>query len=145
MAVKAVENGAPESVEQAVAGAASLNRLRESAQNRTVVKRTPKKEANREPQLRALRRLLGDVVLTIFPEPLRESIDASYQFWLKNPDSYQITDFDDEKEKDDTLIVMRAYAECAWDVGYTIRTVTDDNPNRLVWRAQNRRAIKDGE
>lgn len=88
--------------------------------------------------MRALRRILGDVVLEVFPADLRKAVDDAYGFWQATPDSYLITDFEDEKEKDDALLVMRAYAECADNGGYTIRTLVDPDPCKLVWRAQTK-------
>jgi len=97
---------------------------------------------SKEAQMAALRRLFGDVVLSIFPDSLRRSVDDSYKFWMENPDSYLITDFDSEQDKLDSLTAMLAYAECADNGGYTIRTLADDIPERLVWRAQTRRKVR---
>ena|SRR5713226_1432982 len=96
-----------------------------------------------EPVMAGLRRILGDEVLDIFPRPLMEAVDRSYQIWLANPDSYLPTQFDTEQEKKDSLHVMRAYAECAPDGPYTIRTLSDENPALLIWRAQTRRGSRD--
>jgi hypothetical protein len=109
-----------------------------ASQTRQVVKGqkvTPK----REPQMAALRRILGNNVLDIFPLELIQAVDASYKFWLENPDSFLDTPFETVEEKNDALLIMRAYAECADDGGYSIRTVTMEDPLLLSWRAQNRR------
>lgn len=110
---------------------------------------TPQKSAKAvqvsEPVTRALRRILGDSVLDIFPSGLVEAVDNAYEFWMKTPDSYLITNFDTEQDKLDSLIIMRAYADCADDGGYTIRTLADDDPRRLVWRAQTRRKARGSE
>jgi hypothetical protein len=92
--------------------------------------------------MRGLRRILGDSVLDVFPEALIASVDKCYTFWQEHPDSYIVTMFDTEQDMADSLVVMRAYAECADGGGYTIRTVADENPLKLVWRAQNRRTRK---
>jgi hypothetical protein len=101
--------------------------------------REKKAAEKREPVMRGLRRILGDSVLDIFPQPLMASVDAAYKVWLANPDSYIPTKFDTEQSKLDALHVMRAYAECADDGGYTIRSLADPDPCMLIWRAQNRR------
>jgi hypothetical protein len=93
----------------------------------------------REPQMAALRRILGNNVLDVFPLDLIRAVDASYRFWLENPDSFLDTPFETVEEKEDALLIMRAYAECADDGGYSIRTVKTDDPCLLSWRAQNRR------
>lgn len=98
-----------------------------------------------EPVMRMLRRIFGDVVLDIFPAAFRQAVNDSYRHWVENPDSFLITDFDTEQDKLDSLAAMRAYSECADDGGYSIRTLADKDPCRLVWRAQTRRKIRGGE
>jgi hypothetical protein len=93
----------------------------------------------KEPVMRGLRRILGDIVLEIFPQPLMDAVDSAYKVWLANPDSYIPTAFDSEQDKADSLHVMRAYAECAGEHGYTIRTLADPDPTLLIWRVSNRR------
>lgn len=95
--------------------------------------------------MRSLRRILGDAIMDVFPDGLVTAVDDAYKFWLATPDSYLITDFDSEQDKQDSLTVMRAYADCADDGGYTIRTLADEDPRRLVWRAQTRRKVRGGE
>lgn len=114
----------------------------ESGQVRKVEKKAQVSQ-KREPQMAALRRILGDGVLGVFPLGIMQAVDRSYQFWRDNPDSFLDTPFDTEQEKADALTVMRAYAECAPNGPYTIRTVTVDDPLVLSWRAQNRRGAKD--
>ncbi len=97
----------------------------------------------REPQMRALRRILGEVVLGIFPQGLIDSVEKAYVHWQEHPEGYLVTEFDTAQERDDSLAVMRAYCECAGTKGYTIRTETDSPPNVLVWRVQTRRGSKD--
>lgn len=109
------------------------------------VRRVEKKAAvsqKREPQMAALRRILGDGVLGIFPDGIIQAVDRSYQFWQANPDSFLDTPFETVQEKEDALTVMRAYAECAPTGPYTIRTVAMEDPRVLSWRAQNRRGSK---
>jgi hypothetical protein len=96
-----------------------------------------------EPVMAGLVRILGVTVLDIFPQALRDAVDKSYDIWMANPDVYLPTPFDTEQDKLDSLHVMRAYAECSPKGPYTIRTVKDDDPCLLVWRAQTRRGHKD--
>jgi hypothetical protein len=105
---------------------------------RTAVTRTGAK-APIEPQMAALVRILGDEVLDIFPDPMRDAVDTAYTFWQAHADSYLDTEFGSKQERDDVLTVLRAYAEAAPGGPYTIRTVQDENPAMLCWRAQNRR------
>lgn len=107
----------------------------------TKVKATRGQRTTREPQMRALVRILGPGVRDIFPEQFRQAVEQGYQFWKDNNDSYLAVPFDTEQEKDDCLTVMRAYAECAGDKGYTIATRNGDDPLTLLWRAQDRRVI----
>jgi hypothetical protein len=95
----------------------------------------------REPQIHLLYRVLGESVVDIFPEVFVKSVEAGYLFWVNNPSSYLETLFEDELERDDTLAIMRAYAEIAGEdhEGYTIATRSHEDPAMLVWRAQTRR------
>ena len=93
----------------------------------------------REPQFRTLKRVLGDQVLDIFPSEFIDSVEAGYKFWQEHPRSYIDTVFASEQERDDVLAIMRAYAEAANEQGYTIATLADPDPRKLVWRAQTRR------
>lgn len=86
----------------------------------------------------ALTRILGDHVRDIFPEEFREAVTKSYTFWREHPDSYLDTLFDTAQERDDTLTVLRAYAECAPDGPWSIRTQSNNDPKMLCWRVQNR-------
>jgi len=99
--------------------------------------------ANREPQMRALRRILGDGIMGIFPEELMKSVDAAHEFWQTNGDDFLVTDFDTVQDKEDSVTVMRAYAECAQDNGYSVYTRSDDDPLRLVWKVAKRREFTD--
>jgi hypothetical protein len=91
----------------------------------------------------ALRRILGDGVLDIFPTALMDAVDRAYAIWQENPDSYLPTSFDSEQDKADSLTVMRAYCECAPKGPWTIRTLSQDDPCLLMWRVQTRRGSKD--
>ncbi len=102
------------------------------------------KKQSREAQMRALRRILGDTVLDIFPKPFIAAVEKAYQHWLDHPDSYLVSEFDSQRERDDSLTVMRAYAECAGELGYTVRTQASEEPNVLLWRVQTRRRIGQG-
>lgn len=96
----------------------------------------------KEPQMRALRRILGDQVMDIFPIGFVNSVEKAYLHWQQHPDSFLVSEFDSQQERDDSLTVMRAYAECAGDKGYTIRTERDTPPKVLHWRVQTRRGTK---
>jgi LmbE family N-acetylglucosaminyl deacetylase len=100
---------------------------------------TPQKY--REPQIHLLARVLGEIVYDIFPEAFKDAVEAGYAFWVAHPSSYLDTEFDTAEERDDSLAVMRAYAEIAGDngEGYTIATRVHEDPKMLVWRAQTRR------
>lgn len=104
-----------------------------------VAARARKAAEKREPTMRGLRRILGDVVLDVFPEELINAVDTGYKVWVDNPDSYIPTEFASEQDKNDSLHVMRAYAECAGEHGYTIRVLADPDPLLLLWRVTNRR------
>jgi hypothetical protein len=123
--------------EDDAAPASPFAALREEAP-KTITRRATKAPA-KEPTMAGLRRVLGDSVLDVFPPELRDAVDRAYVIWQTNPDSYLPTPFDTEQDKLDSLVVMRAYAECAPKGPYTIRTISDDDPKLLVWRAQNRR------
>jgi hypothetical protein len=62
-----------------------------------------------------------------------------YEFGQKVADVFQVTPFDTAKERDDALVVMRAYAETPGDQGYTIYTQNDADPAKLVWKVTKRR------
>ena len=110
--------------------------------------RTPEKQAAekpkapyKEPQIKALLRIFGEVVYDIFPQTFIDAVESGYKFWVDHPDSYLDTLFDSEQERNDSLTAMRAYSEIAGPdaVGYTIATRAHENPAMLVWRAQTRR------
>lgn len=126
--VELVPDAAPEVVDPAVLGRTSVRD----------VKKVAAKSQSKEPQMAALTRILGDHVRDIFPEEFREAVTKSYTFWREHPDSYLDTLFDTAQERDDTLTVLRAYAECAPDGPWSIRTQANDNPKMLCWRVQNR-------
>lgn len=92
-----------------------------------------------EPTMRALRRILGDDVLNIFPEGLTEQVDKLYQFCSEDAELWPEIEFDTESERNDTLALMRAYAECAGTTGYTVRQDRTTEPNVLRFRVTNRR------
>lgn len=119
----------------------AFGRLAIAEENVTTVVKEREAAEPKEPQMAALRRIFGDGVLDIFPPELREAVDNCYKFWQANPDSYINTQFDTADELRDSLIAMRAYAECADNGGYTIRTLSKPDPTLLTWRAQNRRTV----
>ena len=104
--------------------------------------RTAARYAKKEPTMRALRRILGDGVLAIFPPDLMTSVDKAFRHWQEHPDSFLVTPFDTEQERDDTLLVLRAYAECAGEDGYTVYTEAAPEANVLHWRVQTRKGTK---
>jgi hypothetical protein len=99
----------------------------------------PKRREKKDPQMRSLRNVLGDVVLDIIPEDIRGVVDGVYVYNQKNPDTFQVTPFESAEDKEDALTVMRAYAEMAWDYGYTIYTKDDVDPSKLIWKVTARR------
>lgn len=117
----------------------------ETSTPRQAVKKTRAPNQTREPQMAALRRILGDGVMGIFPLGIIQAVDKGYEFYLANPDSFLDTPFANEAEKDDALTVMRAYAECAPNGGYTIRTTKVDDPATLSWRTTKRQKNKKPE
>jgi hypothetical protein len=102
----------------------------------------PKRREKALPQMRRLRNILGDAVLEIIPEGLREAVDGVYVWGQTNPDTFQVTQFDTAEEVQGTLELMRAYAEMAWDYGYTIYTKDDIDPAKLIWKVTDRRGSK---
>ena len=92
-----------------------------------------------EPTMRKLRRILGDEILDIFPDGLIEAVDALHVAWQADPKPWAELDFESEDERDDALDLMRAYAECAQDKGYTIRTDSDSEPTTARFRVTTRR------
>lgn len=131
------QNDTPESGGTVLA----FGKLAIAEENVTTVEKERTATEPREAQMAALRRIFGDGVLEIFPKELREAVDNCYAFWQAHPDSYINTMFDTPDELRDSLIAMRAYAECADGGGYTIRTLSKPDPCLLTWRAQNRRVI----
>jgi hypothetical protein len=97
------------------------------------------KGQKKEPQFRALCRILGWDPRELLPADLCDAVDAVYEFGQKVADVFQVTPFDTAKERDDALVVMRAYAETPGDQGYTIYTQNDADPAKLVWKVTKRR------
>jgi hypothetical protein len=104
---------------------------------------TPAGSAKVEPTMRALRRIIGDTVLEIFPEGFPEMVDNFYNIHTANPDKWDIVELGDEDERDDLLKLMRAYAECAGDKGYTVRQDRTADPSVLRFRVTVRRGTKE--
>lgn len=102
----------------------------------------PKSVKKQEPQFRALCRILGWIPSEVLPADLCEAVDVVYEWGKQNPDTFQCTPFDTPDERNDALTVMRAYAECPGDTGYTIYTKTDADPCMLVWKVTRRRGSK---
>jgi hypothetical protein len=103
----------------------------------------PKSVKRVEPEFRALCRILGWKPNEVLPAELCEAVDAVYEWGQHNPDTFQCTPFDTAQERDDALTVMRAYAECPGDVGYTIYTKVDKDPSMLIWKVTRRRGHRD--
>jgi hypothetical protein len=98
-----------------------------------------------EPTMRKLRRILGDEILDIFPEGLIDAVDQLHDAWRADPEPWAELDFETEAERDDALDLMRAYAECAGDKGYTIRTDPDTEPTVARFRVTTRRGSNKAE
>lgn len=106
------------------------------------VKRDPATRSTRppvEPTMRALRRIIGDEVLDIFPDGLTDTIDALFKAHGADKNTYAEIEFDTADERNDLLALMRAYAECAGEKGYTIRTDSETAPEVLRFRVTVRR------
>jgi hypothetical protein len=102
----------------------------------------PKRVQKVEPQFRAICRILNWDPREVLPEELCDAVDAVYQFGIQNPDTFQTTPFDTAEEKNDALVLMRAYAETPGEHGYTIYTKTDVNPAMLIWKVTKRRGSR---
>lgn len=110
-----------------------------TARQETITKE--KKKARVKPpetSLQVLHRLFGDEVYSLFPDALMESVDKMYAFCKESMDAYQVTEFDSEEDKHNSLALIRAYAEIAPDGGYTIRVDWDAPENVLQWRVIDR-------
>ena len=92
-----------------------------------------------EPTMRKLRRILGDEILDIFPDGLIKAVDSLHEAWQADPKKWAELDFETVDERDDALDLMRAYAECAGDKGYTIRTDSEAEPLVARFRVTTRR------
>lgn len=92
--------------------------------------------------MRALRRILGDEVLDVFPEGFTELVDALYDICKDDKDKWIDAAYGTASERNDALALMRAYAECADVSGYTIRTDRDAEPNELRFRVVTRKGSK---
>ena len=110
-----------------------------NAQTHTRVRANKPSAVKVEPTMRALRRILGDDVLDIFPEGLAENVDALYEAHTKESDQWAEIPLDTVQERDDLLALMRAYAECANHDGYTIRQDRTAEPTVLRVRVTTRK------
>jgi hypothetical protein len=88
----------------------------------------------RETSMHALRRILGDEVLDVFPEGIVDTTDALFEEHAKNKDAWADVTFETASDRNDALALLRAYAECADDPGYTIRQDRTTEPNVLRFR-----------
>ena len=95
-----------------------------------------------EPTMRSLRRILGDDVLDIFPEGLIETVDDFYEAHQENEQLWSELSLDSADERNDLLALMRAYAECAGEKGYTVRQDRTAPPAVLKFRVTDRRGSK---
>jgi hypothetical protein len=94
--------------------------------------------------MQTLVKTFGDSFIECFPQEFRDAVDEAYEFWRENPDSYLPFEAETIEQKEEMLVCMRAYAECAPNGPYTIRTIADPNPLLLVWRAQDKRKRRNG-
>jgi hypothetical protein len=92
-----------------------------------------------EPPFRALCRVLHIEPRDILPVEMCDAVDMVHAYNKIKKDIFQTTEFDTKEERDDALVVMRAYAETAGDKGYTIYTKNTEEPNILVWKVTDRR------
>lgn len=99
----------------------------------------------REPSMHALRRILGDEVLDIFPEGIVETTDELFKLHSNDKSAYAWVVFESEADRNDALALMRAYAECADDPGYTIRQDTATAANELRFRVVVRKGSSDSD
>jgi hypothetical protein len=100
---------------------------------------SPKSRPKAEPLMRSLRRIYGDSVLEIIPQDVRDAVDMVFAYGQIEKDTFQVTDFDTPEDRNNALISMRAYAEMAGDVGYTVYTKDSENAAQLVWKVTARR------
>lgn len=110
--------------------------------------RTPQRVSQvTEPTMRALRRILGDGVLDVFPDGIIKNTDALYELHKADPAAWAEITMDSPAERDDLLKLMRAYAECAGETGYTIRQDRLAEPHMLRIRVVPRKGSgkADGE
>lgn len=92
-----------------------------------------------EPTMRSLRRILGDGVLDIFPDGMTDLVDQAHAYWQQHPEKWLEAEYDTALERDDSFALMRAYAECAGQYGYTIRQDKTAEPHVLRFRVTKRR------
>ena len=95
---------------------------------------TRRTQAAAEPQMRALRRILGDTVLDLFPQAVMDTIDALIEIHAADTSAYAEAAFDTEQDRDDCLTLMRAYAECADQERLSIRQDKDTDATALRFR-----------
>jgi hypothetical protein len=74
-----------------------------------------------EPTMRAMRRILGDSVLDIFPAGIAKNVDELFDICSEDTEFWAEIQCESVTERNDLLALMRAYAECAGEKGYTIR------------------------
>jgi len=95
-----------------------------------------------EPTMRALRRILGEDVLDIFPEGFTDLIDGLYEAHSQDSEKWSEAEYDSADERNDALALMRAYAECAGETGYTIRQDRTASAETLRFRVIPRKGSK---
>jgi hypothetical protein len=93
----------------------------------------------REPSMHAMRRILGDEVLDLFPDGIVETCDELFKLHKEDTDQWAEVRFDSAADRNDALALMRAYAECADDPGYTIRQDKATDPDVLRFRVTVRK------
>jgi hypothetical protein len=102
----------------------------------------PTGKKSKEPQMKALCRILGINIRELIPAELCDAIDQVYAYNQIQKDTFQSTPFETEADKEDFLYLARAYAETAGEKGYTIFTKTVEEPEICVWKVTDRRGTK---
>ena len=96
-----------------------------------------------EPSMRKYCRIMETDPAELFPDGFTDLVDQLFAAHTADPEGWAEAEYESEQERDDSLDLLRLYAECAGEKGYTIRVDYDTDPTVARFRVTTRRGSAD--
>lgn len=96
-----------------------------------------------EPSMRKYCRIMEVLPSDLFPDGFTALVDQLFGAHTADLEAWAEAEYESESERDDSLDLLRLYAECAGEKGYTIRVDYDTEPTIARFRVTARRGSAD--